>query len=50
MMLLAARGMAWKAALVRAAPWYAAWFDHPDHDAYWREISPSEHYDSMTTP
>jgi putative CocE/NonD family hydrolase len=32
-----------------AAPWYATWFDHPDRDAYWREISPAEHYDMMTT-
>ncbi len=32
------------------APWYATWFDHPDRDAYWREISPSERYDLMTTP
>jgi putative CocE/NonD family hydrolase len=31
------------------APWYPQWFDHPDHDAYWRAISPSEHYDTMTT-
>jgi uncharacterized protein len=37
-------------ALRTAAPWYATWFDHPDHDAYWRAISPSEYYDLMTTP
>lgn len=33
-----------------SAPWYATFFDHPDRDAYWREISPSEHYGTMTTP
>jgi putative CocE/NonD family hydrolase len=37
-------------ALAGAAPWYASWFDHPDRDEYWAEISPSEHYDTMTTP
>jgi putative CocE/NonD family hydrolase len=32
-----------------AAPWYATWFDHPDRDEFWRGISPSEHYNTMTT-
>jgi putative CocE/NonD family hydrolase len=32
------------------APWYATWFDHPDRDAFWHEINPSEHYHTMTTP
>jgi putative CocE/NonD family hydrolase len=32
-----------------AAPWYATWFDHPELDEYWHRISPSEHYDTMTT-
>lgn len=30
------------------APWYAGWVDHPNHDAYWRGLSPSEHYGAMT--
>jgi putative CocE/NonD family hydrolase len=30
------------------APWYTSWFDHPNRDEYWRQVSPSEQYDSMT--
>jgi hypothetical protein len=36
--------------LRETAPWYSTWFEHPNRDDFWAAISPSQHYESMSTP
>jgi len=38
------------ASILRAAPYYVTWLDHPDDDAYWRRIAPNAYYERMTAP
>jgi uncharacterized protein len=32
------------------APFYFEWLAHPSYDDYWRQWSPLEHFDNVTTP
>ncbi len=36
--------------LASLSPYYAAWLQHPEDDAFWQRISPSRHYEQIAVP